>query len=201
MFIYCIVCSETLKIYIGQHKGPNLDWYLVRKFWDANHHTAGTRSRLYASMRKHPRESWSIHSILRSVTREDLDYWERHFIRVLKTQHPDVGYNICDGGEGFSGPHSEKSKKWISRRMKKIMIGNDHGKGNAGAQYPKSPEWRAQVSAKMNGQKKTAEHAQHIGDGHRGLVYNLGNSWNVGRKASDETRRRMSEAQKRRQAK
>jgi hypothetical protein len=48
----------------------------------------------------------------------ELDELERHFIRVLKTQHPDVGYNICAGGEGFTGPHSEE---WRRETLKRVQ--------------------------------------------------------------------------------
>jgi hypothetical protein len=111
MFIYVIVNSETLKIYVGQHKGESLTRYLQQKWWDA-HYYSGKRSHLYAAMRKYPKEFWSIHPLVSGVeTRAELDEIEKHYIKVLKTQHPDVGYNICDGGEGFSGPHSEEAKQ------------------------------------------------------------------------------------------
>ena len=120
MFIYVIVCSETLKLYVGQHKKPDLGKYLSRKFWDANNHTSGTRSYLYHAMRKHPRESWSIHPLASGIeSREELDALEQHFIRVLKTQHPDVGYNLCRGGEGFTGPHTKEWRRETLARVKK----------------------------------------------------------------------------------
>src|ERR1700676_1522992 len=100
MFVYVIVNSETLKIYVGQHKGTNLRKYLQTKLSNAKRNS-GTRSHLVASMRKHPKEVWSIHPLLSDLqTREECDEWERHYIKVLKAQHPDIGYNICRGGEG-----------------------------------------------------------------------------------------------------
>jgi hypothetical protein len=119
MFVYVIVNSETLKIYIGQHKGLNLRQYLQQKWYEA-HKYLSHRSRLYASMRKHPRESWSIHPLQAELqTRAECDDWEKHYIKVLKTQHPDVGYNICRGGEGFTGEFSEESKQKMSVGHKK----------------------------------------------------------------------------------
>ena len=59
MFIYVLVCKESLKLYVGQHKGESLQRYLQQKDWQA-HHYSGKRSHLYAAMRKHPRETWSI---------------------------------------------------------------------------------------------------------------------------------------------
>lgn len=112
MFIYVIVCSESLKLYVGQHKGDDLNHYLDQKWWAAHSTQKTARSHLYNAMRKHPRESWSIHPLVSGIeSREELDELEKHFIRVLNCQHPEVGYNICEGGEGFSGPHSEATKK------------------------------------------------------------------------------------------
>jgi len=115
MFIYVIVCSETLKIYIGQHKGNNLQKYLQTKQSNARRNS-GTRSHLFAAMRKHPKDSWSIHPLVSDLqTREECDYWEKLLIKALKAQHPEVGYNICRGGEGFSGPHTSAALKKMSR--------------------------------------------------------------------------------------
>lgn len=131
MFIYVIVNSETLKIYIGQHKGPDLGKYLSKKFYVANHGTSGTRSHLYASMRKHPRDSWSIHALVSGIeSREELNELEKHFIQVLKVQHPDIGYNICDGGEGYTGPGY-----WL-------------GKKRPGFSVPKRPGWKNRTAFK-----------------------------------------------------
>ena len=142
MFIYVIVCSETLKLYVGQHKQNDLGKYLSKKFWDARHATT-KRSHLYNAMRKHPRASWSIHPLVFGVeTRAELDVLEKHFIRVLKTQHPDVGYNICAGGEGFTGPHSASAKRKISRAMTAYVKTPEHIRNSAqartGISTPKS---------------------------------------------------------------
>jgi hypothetical protein len=119
MFVYVIVCSETLKVYVGQHKGNNLRQYLQQKMSEARRGFSG-RSRLYASMLKHPRESWSIHQLISDLqTRAECDAWERYYISHLKTQHPDVGYNICDGGEGFTGPHTPEALQKMDAKRKK----------------------------------------------------------------------------------
>jgi hypothetical protein len=118
MFIYVIVCSESLKLYVGQHKGESLKRYLQQKHWQA-HHYSGKRSHLYAALRKHPRETWSIWPLVSDVQiRAELDELEQHFIRVLKTQHPDVGYNICEGGEGFTGPHTGRWRQETLARVR-----------------------------------------------------------------------------------
>jgi hypothetical protein len=103
MFVYVIVCRESLKLYVGQHKGSNLRKYLQTKLSDAKNRSE-VHSHLFCAMRKYPRESWGIWPLISDLqTRDEVDYWERFYIKVLKAQHPDVGYNICRGGEGGSG--------------------------------------------------------------------------------------------------
>lgn len=162
MFIYAIVCNESLKLYVGQHKGDDLGKYLSRKFWDANHHTSGTRSHLYAAMRKHPRETWSIRPLLEVDTKDQLDFWEKHFIRTLKAQDPNIGYNICDGGEGFTGPHSEATKRKISEEHKQSSS-RWHAVGNK-----QSSETIAKRSAGNTGQTRTQEQRDNISAGSKG---------------------------------
>ena len=117
MFVYAIVCRATLKIYIGQHKGLDLGKYLSKKFFDARRYV-GKRSHLYAAMRQHPRDTWSIHPLVSGITdKKELDETEQLLIYALNAQHPNVGYNICDGGEGFTGPQSPEAKAKISAAL------------------------------------------------------------------------------------
>lgn len=114
MFIYIIINSATGKYYIGQHKGGSLQKYLQQKISHASRGEA-ENSRLYNSMRKHPREVWSIYPLLSNVqTRVELDLYEREFINLLQSRDPRVGYNICRGGEGFTGPHSKETRQKMS---------------------------------------------------------------------------------------
>jgi len=118
MFIYLLVNHTTGKYYIGQHKGNNLKKYLQKKFYDAFKGRGGS-SRLYASMRKHGRDAFTIHALLSDVqTKPELDAYERDFISFLKSQDPEYGYNICRGGEGFTGPHRPEAKTKVTEALK-----------------------------------------------------------------------------------
>jgi hypothetical protein len=135
MFIYLIVNSVTGKYYVGQHKGNNLKQYLQQKFWESQHKPT-LRSRLYASMRKHPQDAWSIHPLVSTLTtKAELDYWEGFFIAQFKSRNREHGYNICRGGEGFTGPHSEETKVKMSKtrkgRSNPWAIGNTNAVGRA----------------------------------------------------------------------
>src|SRR5271157_1186526 len=120
MFIYLIVNCATGKYYVGQHKGNNLKKYLQDKLSHAKHKRSGS-SHLFNSMRKHPKDAWSIHALLSDVqTRAELDQHEKDFIAFLRSQDLEYGYNICRGGEGFTGPHTEQWKRNQSQKLKAI---------------------------------------------------------------------------------
>jgi GIY-YIG catalytic domain-containing protein/NUMOD3 motif-containing protein len=219
MFVYVIVNSETLKIYVGQHKRNCLQKYLKQKI---SHAIRGEseRSHLYAAMRKHPKECWSIHPLISGLqTRAECDEWERHFIKALKTQHPEVGYNICRGGEGFSGPFTDEHRaklraaianrspevkaalrKNLSEKMKGVGVGNTRGRGNKGKHYPKSEEFRRQVSKTLTGRKVPKERVQKGADTRRGKVHQVTPEGRVrmatmkGKTHSVETLAKMSDA-------
>jgi hypothetical protein len=179
MVIYVVVCSETLKLYIGQHKHENrLKQYLASKFWDA-HQATTPRSHLYNAMRKHPRETWSIWPLVVGIeTRAELNALEQHFIRVLKTQHDDIGYNICEGGEGFTGPHTER---WRQETLARVR------------DYWAKPESRKQRGEVMRDRWKNPEFRQMMTERSKGNKYNLG------RVQSEEEKRQRSLAGKGRQ--
>lgn len=39
---------------------------------------------------------------------------ESYYIRKFQSNNSDIGYNLTTGGEGFSGKHSEETKKKMS---------------------------------------------------------------------------------------
>jgi hypothetical protein len=177
MFVYVIVNSETLKIYIGQHKHKDLGKYLSRKFWDANHHTTGTRSRIYASMRKHPREVWSIHPLVSDLqTRCEVDELEQHYISALNTQNPEVGYNICDGGEGFTGPHTAE---WRKESLERLQA------------YWAKPESRKRRSRQLR--NRWAENSERRAKQSEAM---MGNTFAAGRVQPKEEKQRRSQSMK-----
>jgi group I intron endonuclease len=113
VFIYVITNSVTGKVYIGQHKGHNLKKYLQTKLSDAMKRRGG-QSLLFNSMRKHPKEVWSIKPLIEGIeTKEALDRWEKIYIALFDTRNHEVGYNICRGGGGALGwaPSNETKAK------------------------------------------------------------------------------------------
>ena len=156
MFIYLIVNHETEKYYVGQHKGENLKQYLQKKLWDAKRKRNGN-SCLYNSMRKHPfPHLWSIHALRSDIqNKTELDETERDFIRFLRSQDPEYGYNICRGGEGHTGPNSPEARIKISAALQKFY-GSPDSQGirqETSVRFKRlwaNPEYKSKVSELVN---------------------------------------------------
>lgn len=128
MFVYIIVNSINGKIYIGKTKQADLKHYFYQqKVLPALKNERGC-PHLFAAIRKYGREHFQIFPLISSLkTNEELCFWERVLIAQYDSQNPDIGYNICKGGEGFSGPgfkgpRSEEWKQKIRKTMKKRGI-------------------------------------------------------------------------------
>jgi hypothetical protein len=111
---------------------------------------------------------------------------------ILIKQWGDNLYNQTEGGDGVSGyKHSEESKQ----KMRNFQKGR-----------LKSPEHKRKISEAMKGKTKSVDHIQKIADSKRGVKLapcsqerkdKISKSLK-GRKLSDEVRKKMSEAAKRR---
>lgn len=103
MFVYMIVNQENGKIYIGKTVTKDLQKYLRGKLADAR--TYKGNSHLFNAMNKYLPFVWRIFPLISTLaTNKDLCFWERVLIAQYDSQNPDIGYNICKGGEGRSGP-------------------------------------------------------------------------------------------------
>jgi hypothetical protein len=153
-----IVNDITCKHYIGKTKTEDLHNYLRHKFIYSNRDRA-QRSHLFASIRKYGREHFHIYPLLEGTSNNEICEHEKLLIKTLKAQHPDIGYNICRGGEGFTGPHTEETKKKIGAKSgwwkgkKRPPISKEHAdKLHAGDETPSSQKSLAtRMSLRMMG--------------------------------------------------
>ncbi len=208
MFIYLIVNHDTGKYYVGQHKGNNLRKYLQTKMSVARQGRGGN-SHLFNSMRKHPfPSSWSIHALRADIqTKAELDKTEKDFIKFLRSQDPEYGYNICRGGEGFTGPHTEESRKKMSALTQKLWQRPEHRNiiSRAAKKMWQRPGHRENVIAKNTGQirspeikaklAKVLEHARMSLPAHPSEESNIKRSQKLrGRIISESTRMKISQS-------
>ena len=187
------------KKYVGQAKDLEVrqcDWMCLSQPY------AGT-------LINRAREKYGIDAfgfeILKECNDDELDYWEKYYIKELNTKAP-YGYNLTDGGDGCKGyHHTEEAKKKMSEKRKgenngfygkhhleetkeknrQAHLGKKHSKEairkttekNKGKKRPpRSEEWKNKLSETLKGRTP----------------------WNKGKTNiySEESKRKMSESQK-----
>jgi group I intron endonuclease len=220
MFIYVIVCNESLKLYVGQHSCKDLQKYLRKKFYDAARRRE-VMPHLYRAMQKYPQETWSIWPLVSGIeTRAELDELEKYYIRVLKAQHSDVGYNIGKGGgcasfESRKGyptagsfkpghkrrvglKHSEESIRKMSeshRGAPGTWIGRKHSEKSKKKMRASQQKRFAKIPKPVVEYVRSEESRKKMSESHKWKP----GFW-TGKKLSDSAKKNMSEAQKRRWA-
>ena len=117
-YIYKITNKINSKIYIGK-TNSSIDIRFKQHIYSIEHHK--TKSLLYDAMKKYGIENFTIEEIDSADSLEELNKKERHYISKYESQNPNIGYNICKGGEcGPGGPmfkdhhHSEETKRKMS---------------------------------------------------------------------------------------
>jgi len=130
--------NKTIGIYLITEKETGRDVYvgqgIVYDRWERH------RS-------KYPEERFD-YRILLECSRTDLDYWEQHYIRVLKTHWTEGGENQDWGGQFWPRPEepiSPATRAKISATMKGRNI---------------SEETRAKLSAALKGKNKGKTHSE-----------------------------------------
>lgn len=149
MHIYLITNLVNGKQYVGKTLGS------IAHRW-GQHKAASRRqcitSRLYNAMRKHGIESFIIEPLCSEfTTNEELCRWERELITGFKTNDPQFGYNIEDGGPG--GARSDEVRAKLSLTTKR--------------NWAKSL-FRQKAIAGMKGHKFSDEHKASLAAAKRG---------------------------------
>jgi len=173
VFVYLIINDVNGKIYIGKTIGSSLSRYLKQKIYDVKKGWNGI-SYLYNAMKHHGVEHFQIFPLISTLTtNEDLCFYERVLIAQYDSQSPDVGYNICRGGEGFTGHHSENTNKKISEASKRMwkrpeIRENFHLKMK-GCKPNLTPEGREAIRRAHLGVKRRPETLQKLQKSHTGI--------------------------------
>ena len=129
-FVYKTTNTLNGKIYIGQktykrqRKNNPVPSYL------------GSGSKIKQAIIKYGKENFKKEVICWCYSRQGMDDCERFFIRFLKTQNPDIGYNIVSGGQihmpnelkglyGADNPNygnkwTEEQRRLFSEKKKKM---------------------------------------------------------------------------------
>ena len=125
---------------------------------------------------KYGLDNFSFEILRNCDTQDELDEWERYYIRELKTKYPN-GYNMCDGGRGCSGWKMPEEQRKALSESKKGEKCNFYGKKpwNALRKPPKSfgEAVSRGLKGKTKGVKKSEEHKMKIGLAHSIAIVQL----------------------------
>lgn len=179
-------CTNTQngKAYIGKSSYPLKD----RWRWHCSASRAGSSLLLHRAIRKYGESVFKLEVLREVATEEEVNALERHFIQVENTQAP-KGYNLREGGEG--GRHSEETKLKIAKKAKgrvRPIAATEAAKATmaAKAEYPVrgplAPHEIERLKTLGVGRKRSEETCRKISEALKG------------KKASAETRKRISEA-------
>lgn len=104
-YIYKTTNLLNGKIYIGQHKSNKFD---IAYFGSGKH--------ILSSIKKHGIKNFKCELIEWCDTRSSANSKERYWIKYYNATNKNIGYNITEGGDGWSGvTHSQASKDKISK--------------------------------------------------------------------------------------
>ena len=145
-------------------------------------------------------EDMFVKAILKvCYSKEELDYWEKHFIKSRDTKYPN-GYNLTDGGQkgwehlpdtcaSISAALTGKKRTPqhcanLSAALKGRKLSPQHCANIGAAHLGKKRSYGtcASISVSLTGKKRSSEHCKHISESKKG------------KPLKDETRDRMSES-------
>lgn len=176
---------ENYKLYI--HKFPNGKVYVgitsqdVEERW---RHGEGYKNQLvYRAILKYGWDAILHQVLLSGMTKEEAEEREMEFISAFKSNNPEYGYNVSNGGNCY-GTHSEETKRKIAKANTGRVCSEETrekiSKRNKGKKISK--EQREKISHALKGRVFTQEHRDKIGASHKG------------RTLSEEARKKLSAA-------
>jgi hypothetical protein len=172
-YIYLITDTTNGMKYTGKHH------YHIEGQLDPNYHGSGV---IIKNIYKKRPETLKEEYIKTCYSEEEMNSDEQYYIKLFKTLYPN-GYNLTEGGDGWSGGPCEEVRKKISEAQK----GEKHhffGKHH-------TEETRKKISEAHKGKTLSEEHRRKLSSSHKGKP-----SHNKGKTFSEEHRRKISNANK-----
>jgi len=159
--VYRLTCASTGKCYIGLTRAG------VDKRFKAHVYNAisGKGGALYAAIRKHGADAFSIELLREGLTRQEACAIEKALIIEHGTRCPN-GYNITEGGDGAVG--------LVCSEETRARMSETHQLRQA------DPALRERTAAALRGKPKSEGHAKKVGQAL------------TGKRLSDDTRAKIS---------
>ena len=111
--VYKHTNKATGKVYVGRCRWPN-----YKKRWN-NGNGYKNAMLFWPEIEKYGWNGFTHEILYSALDLAEANRLERETIRLLKANDPEYGYNICDGGTGFSAHHSQATRDQISASMSK----------------------------------------------------------------------------------
>ncbi len=115
-FVYQIINLSNGKKYIGKTNDPTKRWSAHK-----DHAKGKKKHPLYDSMRHHGIENFKFEVIEEFITEDLALAEEKNLISLNRSNDPNFGFNLTDGGEGISGfRFSDEQRKKLSQIQREI---------------------------------------------------------------------------------
>lgn len=173
--------SPSGKVYVGQTVN-------IKRRWGTNgeHYTTKKKDSSYIQQNfarailKYGWKNFEHKVVLENISKSEADYAEKYLIRWYKMHN--MSYNITDGGEGVSGVRyipSEEQRKKISQRL----LENHPMRGK---------HWSPEILARITEANRNRTYTEE----QRAAMSERARKANLGKKASEETKKKLSEYRK-----
>ena len=147
-YIYKITNKVNNKVYIGQTVRTIEERYKKHLF-EARHRT---NRPLYDSMNHHGYDNFYVEQLVEAPN-EELNDLEIFYISKYDATNPNCGYNLTTGGDTFKSCIPEDKKRLMAEKISKALSGR------------KQPQDVIETrSAKLRGQKRTAEQRKRFSE-------------------------------------
>ena len=180
-FVYLWYDRKHNRYYVGSHWGPEDDGYICSSRW------------MRKAYRRRP-EDFKRRIISRIVTtRQDLLNEEYRWLDMIKDHElKHRYYNLRKWHAGHWSSNPQKLLE-ISEKISKIRTGKPNGQKGT-KRNPHSEETKYKISNSLKGRQFSEEHLQNL---KKPKPWQLGKpSHRKGKKASEETRQKISQAKK-----
>ncbi len=163
----------------------------------------------YRAVKKYGWENINSEILFEGLNKEEAEKKEIELISCYKSNIPEYGYNIQNGGS-LAGKHSDLTKKKLSNLKKGIKFSIEHknnlslarrGKPSSYGMLGKkmSEETKVKMSISQRGKKRTLEHINNARDARLGYKHSLETKNKIsesmkGKKQSDSHKEKRSAA-------
>lgn len=143
--VYLTTNNINKKIYIGQHRlnARGRSKYL------------GSGKTFLKALKKYGSENFDKVTLCRCATQEEVDFYEKFFIKMFNARNKNIGYNIAEGGEVHPAAGYWRGKKRSPDVVEKLNAGKiaKYGNSSPAKGSRRSPEQRQRQSQRQLGKK------------------------------------------------